>query len=389
MERDRTWHDATVSDLDATVGASPSRRRQIHRDDLEDLRRHGGRRERRRQGGHWGRRLAVAFALVVSLALIAAVGGVVWINGHLAGSGTAPVTVTLPDQVGHATLATALVHDGIVKDAWLFRRYLDYESLPPVVAGDYVFHRGEGYQSAVHDLHTGPKITKVKITIPEGYDLTQIAAAVGKLPGRSADRFLQLAKSGSVRSKYQPAGVDNLEGLLFPDTYFVKQDEDEQTILQHMVDRFDEVASGVGIDNASATNGLSPYDTIIVASLIEKEAKLDEDRPMIARVITNRLAKKMKLQIDATVLYAEGVHKSRVLNSDLATNSPYNTYKVAGLPPGPIGAPGKASLAAAVNPTPGTWLYYVLIDPSGKHGFATTDAEFTKLRAESRAKGLS
>ena len=385
------WVNETGDDPEAGHGgaAAPRSRRVIHRDDLAHLERTGdGRRGRRAQRKRWGRRVAGALAILIVLGVLAAVGAVLWVNNHLSGTGGAPVTVTLPDQAGHGALTHALTTAGAVVDGWLFQRYLDYESVPPVAAGEYVFHQHEGYRQALHDLRAGPKITKVKLTIPEGYDLTQVAAAVGKLPGRSADRFLQLAKSGAVRSHYQPAGVDSLEGLVFPDTYFVTPDEDEQAILQHMVDRFDEVAGTVGLDNSAATNGLNPYQTIVVASLIEKEAKLDEDRAMIARVILNRLAKGMRLQIDATVLYAEGVHKARVLNSDLETNSPYNTYKVAGLPPGPIASPGKASLTAALNPAAGTWLYYVLIDPSGKHGFATTNSEFNRLRAEAKAKGL-
>ena len=388
-------HEDPGSPLSGDAGAAAGaravagRRRVVHRGELEDLRAGAAARGRhRRSGAHWGRRLLAIIGLILALGVIGAVGAVVWVNSHLNGAGGTAVPLTLADQTGHAALSSRLATAGVISDRWLFQRYLDYESVPAVSAGDYVFHAHEGYRQALHDLRAGPKVTQVKLTIPEGYDLTQIAAAVGKLPGRSADRFLQLAKSGAVRSRYEPAGVSSLEGLLFPDTYFVTPDEDEQAILQHLVDRFDEVAAGAGIDNSATTNGLSPYQTLIVASLIEKEAKVDEDRPMIARVILNRLGKGMRLQIDATVLYAEGVHKTRVLDSDLKTDSPYNTYKVTGLPPGPIASPGKASLAAALNPTPGTWLYYVLIDPSGKHGFATTNSEFNKLRAEAKAKGL-
>lgn len=364
------------------------RRRHVHAASLEEWDRDQEWGHRRRRSGHWGPRLLVGLGLLIVAALVIAVGSVVWANGHLSGGGGAEVDVILPDQAGHATLASILTTDGVVSDRWLFRRYLDYRSTPPVTGGKYVFHRHEGYREALHALATPPLVVKQRMTIPEGYDLAKVAAAVGKLPGRSADRFLQLARSGAVRSRYSPPGSADLEGLLFPDTYFFLPTDDEQAILQRMVDRFDEVAAGVGLDNSATTNGLSPYQTIVAASLIEKEAKVDADRAMIARVILNRLGRRMKLQIDATVEYAEGVHKDRLLNRDLKTPSPYNTYLVTGLPPGPIGAPGKASLVGALNPTPGTWLYYVLIDPSGKHGFATTPAQFEQLRAEAKAKGL-
>src|SRR5206468_1473655 len=125
--------------------------------------------------------------------------------------------------------------------------------------------------------------------------------------------------------------------------------------------------------------GVSPYDAVIVASLIEREAKIDEDRGMIARVIYNRLEKNMKLGVDATVDYALGVHTPNLTNADLAIDSPYNTRKFPGLPPTPIAAPGRKALTAAVSPNPGPWLYYVLADADGRHAFATTDAEFEQL----------
>jgi UPF0755 protein len=202
----------------------------------------------------------------------------------------------------------------------------------------------------------------------------------------SAQRFLAAAASGEVRSRYQPAKVTSVEGFVFPDTYFVDEGETEAQLLQTMVDRFDQIADAVSL--ATPSDGLTPFQSLVVASLVEKEAKVEQDRAKIARVIVNRLADHMKLQIDATVEYALGVHKTRLLDSDLAVNSPYNTYKIDGLPPGPIANPGRASLAAALNPAPGTWLYYVLISADGQHGFATTPAQFDQLLAEAKAKGL-
>ncbi|HZQ57625.1 MAG TPA: endolytic transglycosylase MltG [Acidimicrobiales bacterium] len=335
---------------------------------------------------HWGRRVLAAVGVLLLVLIAAGVGAVVWVNGHLTGSGGAPVTVTVPAAAGHATLAKLLTEAGAVQDSWLFRHYLDYRGTEAPAAGEYTLHHHEGYRAALKDLSTGPKIVQVRLTIPEGYDLKQIAAAVGKLPGLSAQRFLDDAASGQVRSRYQPANVTSLEGFVFPDTYFVDQGETEAQLLQTMVDRFDQVADAVNL--ATPSTGLSPFQTVVAASLVEKEAKVPQDRGKIARVILNRLNDHMRLQIDATVEFALGVHKTRLLDSDLAVNSPYNTYKIDGLPPGPIASPGRASLAAALNPTPGTWLYYVLISPDGEHGFATTPAEFNKLLAEAKAKGL-
>jgi UPF0755 protein len=340
-----------------------------------------------RGSGRWGRRLLAAGGVLLLALIAGAVGTVFWVNGHLNGSGGAPVTVSIPAEAGHATLARVLTKAGAVSDSWLFRHYLDYRGTDPAAGGQYSFHRGEGYRAALRDLAVGPKIVQVRLTIPEGYDLKHIAAEVGKLPGLSAQRFLALATSGQVRSRYEPTGVSSLEGLVFPDTYFINDGETEQQILQTLVDRFDQVADALNL--ATPSNGLTPYQTIVLASLIEKEAKVPQDRGKIGRVVLNRLAVHMRLQIDATVEFAEGVHKTRLLDSDLRVNSPYNTYQIAGLPPGPIASPGKASLAAALAPTPGTWLYYVLINPNGEHGFATTSSEFDHLLAQARAKGLA
>ena len=341
-----------------------------------------------RGGGYWGRRLLLAAGVLLLVLIAAAVGAVVWVNNHLNGAGGETVSVSIPSEAGHATLAGTLTKAGVVSDSWLFKHYLDYRGIQPVSGGRYTFHRGEGYRAALHDLDNGPTVVQVRLTIPEGFDLAQIAAAVGKLPGLSAQRFLAVATSGQIRSRYEPAGVNSLEGLVFPDTYFIDGGESEQQILQTMVDRFDQIADGINLASSNTTTGLTPYQTVVVASMIEKEAKVPQDRGKIGRVVLNRLAAHMRLQIDATIEYAEGVHKAKLLDSDLQVNSPYNTYKIFGLPPGPIASPGQASLQAALNPTPGTWLYYVLINPDGSHAFATTPQQFDQLLAQARAQGL-
>ncbi|MHB8466372.1 MAG: endolytic transglycosylase MltG [Acidimicrobiales bacterium] len=365
------------------------RRRVIHASTLEALQRAQDEDQFNRRRPPWrGRKALVGLGVGVLTVLLIAVIVLFWINSHLGGQGGAPIQVSLPDQAGHATIADDLGKAHVISDVWLFHRYLDYRGAAPAQGGTYTFHAHEGYRAALRDLSAGPRVVQARLTIPEGYDLKQIAAAVGSHPGLSAQRFLDLANSGAVHSPYQPPGSNNLEGLLFPDTYFISPADSEQTILQRMVDRFAQVGVVVGLDTGFQSNGLSPYETIVLASLVEREAKLDADRGKIAQVILNRLAKGMKLQVDATVEYAEGVHKTHLLDSDLKTQSPYNTYLVAGLPPGPIGGPGKASLLAALQPTHGPWLYYVLIDKSGAHGFATTSAEFERLKEEARAKGL-
>jgi UPF0755 protein len=218
-----------------------------------------------------------------------------------------------------------------------------------------------------------------------------VAERVATLPGRSAEKFLEVANSGQVRSKYQPAGSNNLEGLLFPDTYNFEAKDDEKAILERMVRTFETAAAEAGIDDVGQGGLVDPYQAIIVASLVEREARVSEERGKVARVIYNRLEKNMLLQVDATVIYAlgrTGEKGLRVLNRDLEVDSPYNTYKRPGLPPAPIASPGRATLRAAVDPDDGPWLFYVVVEEDGTHAFATTLAEHNRNIATAAARGV-
>ncbi len=164
------------------------------------------------------------------------------------------------------------------------------------------------------------------------------------------------------------------------------KDLSEQQLVQTMLSRFEDVFGSLDTSRL-AQLGVSPYQAVIVASLVEAEAKVPEDRPLIASVIYNRLREGTPLQIDATILYVIG-HKETVLNSDLEVDSPYNTYKNVGLPPTPIDSPGRSSLQAAVNPPATNYRYYVLCKKNGAHCFAETLDEFNRLRAQAEAEGI-
>ncbi len=196
--------------------------------------------------------------------------------------------------------------------------------------------------------------------------------------------------SGTVTSKYQAPGQTSLEGLLFPDTYFIGANESEESIAKRLVARFDEIADKVGLASAQ---GLTPYQTVVAASLIGTEAKLAEDAPLISAVIRNRLAAGMPLQIDSTLCYARAQSTGTgcpppPTDADKGLDSPYNTYKIAGLPPTPIASVTEASLAAALKPADVPYRYYVVADANGKHAFATTLEEHNRNVAAARAKGL-
>lgn len=360
-------------DLDAVV-TSPSRR------------------ERRlappRQRSRIGRILLVLLVLVVIIAI--PVGGVVgwyWLQIHPRGNPGSPVTLEVEKGWGINRIGDALNDSGVIGSPLAFRMYIGMDGNATFSAGRYELRRNMGVADAVAVMRKGPLVTYGKLALPPGLTLTEIAARIGTQPGLSEQRFLDAAQSNTVRSLYQPAGVTSLEGLTWPDTYYISEGEDETAILKRLVKAFDENATALGL-NATSKNGVTPYQTIIVASLIQTEAKLDSERPIIAGVVFNRLRDDMLLQIDATLLYARGNKSGPILNSDKQISSPYNTYRVKGLPPTPISTVSKASLVAAMNPATIPYKYYVLADGNGKHAFATTLEEHNRNVAEARRKGL-
>jgi UPF0755 protein len=341
-----------------------------------------------REGHRWP--WIVLGGLVAVLLLFGA--AAIWVRNQLdpPGKPGAAVTVRVDKGMSLGDVEKLLASKGVVVNGTVFKWYVKFNGAPSVEAGDYTFHKRDSMAAALKTLKDGARSTEkpITFTVPEGLTLKEIADKVGELPGRSAEKFLEVAKSGTVRSRYEPAGSNNLEGLLLPETYFLSPGDDETAILRKMVDLFDQTADRVNLVNAAAKLKVTPYQVVIVASMVEREAKVPEDRGPIAQVIYNRLNAGMRLQIDATVEYALGEHKTSLLYSDLDVDSPYNTYKVDGLPPGPIASPGQASLEAAAQPTTGPWLYYVLSDSNGKHAFATTLDEFNRLVAEAKQKGI-
>ena len=297
------------------------------------------------------------------------------------GKSGADVQVTIPKGASTNDIAKILQRAGVIDNTTLFGFYARIEGNGDYRAGEYQLRKNEGYKQILDVLATGEVVTPDRITIPEGFTLQQIAARVGKLPGRSEQKFLDLAASGEVRSQFSPPGSNNLEGLLYPDTYLITDKDDEVTILRRMVEAFDEQATSVGITDAATRLGITPYQLVTVASMVEREAKVDEDRGKIASVIYNRFKRKMPLGIDATLMYALG-------KVDTSSSSPYNTYKILGLPPTPIANPGKPSLQAAASPDDTPYLYYVIAGADGHHAFATNLADHNKNVAAARAAGL-
>jgi UPF0755 protein len=253
-------------------------------------------------------------------------------------------------------------------------------------------------------LRTPPSQTFTKVTFPEGFTIAKMGARLEqRIPRLSASDFGVAATLGTVRSTLLPDGQNSLEGLLFPDTYQVSNDETATQLVQRMVALTERVAGQEDTVVKAYKLGLSSYQALIVASLIEREAKVPEDRAKIARVIYNRLALGMPLQIDAAVRYQQD---PKAAFSDLvAIDTPYNTYLHTGLPPTPIANPGRASIQAALNPaanpslgdpickdvpakSPCLYLYYVISDADGHHVFAATAAQHEVNVQHARDLGL-
>jgi UPF0755 protein len=313
------------------------------------------------------------------------------------GAPGAEVTFEIPSGAGRNEIASILKDNGIITSEWAFRWYLDRKGVDNIQPGTYTLRERSSAWDIVDALRAPDTVVGAPtytLVIPEGFNLNQIADRVAELPipGISRDRFLEAARSGAVRSRFQPGLIPSVEGLVFPATYDIGADWDEQRILKRLVDEFDARAEALGMVPGEDVNGVDPYDIVKIASLIESEAKLAEDRPLISQVIHNRLGARQKLQIDATVLYARdqaGLPRTDQLTlADLAMDSPWNTYFVDGLPFTPISAPGEASLQAAMEPAPGTYRYYVLTSADGKHSFATSFEEFEALRQQAVRDGI-
>ncbi|HYN17777.1 MAG TPA: endolytic transglycosylase MltG [Actinomycetes bacterium] len=294
------------------------------------------------------------------------------------------VTITVSAGEGSVEIGRALREAGVVDSVNRFRDVAEERGLDGLLKpGTYKLATGMGIDAVLDLLAKGPS-TGIPLTIPEGFTVAQI---VDKLA--ATEQFTRAEVEKAVKSKdlivlRRPKGVTSLEGLLFPDTYGIEPDDSAEAVVQEMLDQLEIVLSRYQL--STAPRDLSPYQLLIVASMIEREAKVDGDRPKIAAVIYNRLAAGKRLEIDATVEYA--VDHAKLTAKDLQSSSPYNTYTSDGLPPTPIAAPGEAAIKAALQPADGDWIYYVLANEEGGHAFTKSYDEFLRLKAEARAKGL-
>jgi UPF0755 protein len=262
--------------------------------------------------------------------------------------------------------AESLSHAHVISFARGFRVYASLRGNDRGIrAGTYLFHRNASWSFVLDALRAGKGLVHI-VTIPEGFSLAQIESSLETKLGSTHDSIVAAGRDTGLLHALD-LSAPTLEGYLFPDTYVFPDGTTPRVAVATMVRRFDQIWKPEWTARLDTIH-LSRNDVITLASLVEKEARVPEERPVIAAVYLNRLREGELLQADPTVQYALGKHVARVLYKDLEVDSPYNTYKHKGLPPGPIASPGKPSIEAALYPANVPYKYFVAF-PDGHHEF--------------------
>jgi len=323
------------------------------------------------------------FLFVLLLLAAAAVGAAGWwgwqkIHQPYRGFAEDEVTVVIEPGLGASAILAKLEDAGVIFDRRLARLYLQlYLDSPALQAGEYTFDEALTVPQVLDKLIEGEVVT-YPLTVIEGLTLEETATALAQQGFGNRERFVELMRSPALIASLDPEATD-LEGYLFPDTYHFARGATEEEIVEAMVRTFlrrwqEDVEPLV----AETTN--TARDLVTLASVVEKEARLDDERPLIAGVYQNRLDRGIALYADPTVIYAlkrQGTWDGNIRKPDLQIDSPYNTYRYPGLPPGPIASPGLASLQAAAAPADVPYLYFVSRN-DGSHVFSTTLAEHNR-----------
>ncbi len=300
------------------------------------------------------------------------------------------IEIDIPKGSSTKDIAKILKDNGIISNAFSFRLTSKLNGADGTYNyGTFYMAKDMGTDQIIKILQgTSQAESTSKITIPEGYTVKQIAALVDERGIATSDEFINEMNTGEFDYDFLkdiPERENYLEGYLFPDTYFLSGNETAHDIIVMMLNRFEQVYNE-SVKSYVSSSGYTLDQLVTVASMVESEAKLDEERPTIAGVIYTRLEIDMPLQIDSTVQYALQQKNEVVTNTDLTVDSPYNTYKNKGLPEGPICNPGKESLIAAVQPESHNYYYYVLKEQGGsEHTFAENYDDFLTAKAQYQA----
>jgi UPF0755 protein len=284
------------------------------------------------------------------------------------------VFVDIPRGTSTQAIADLLEERGVLQAEWQFLAVRMMRPNARLQAGEYRFTRPASPWEVFDRIRRGD-VHHYQVSIPEGYNIWEIAEAVGSTGIIKADDFLAAAKNPALIRDIAPEAV-TLEGYLFPDTYRFTRQTSAEALTRFMTDRFRSVWSSL---DARA----DVHRVVTLASLIEKETGVPEERPLVSSVIQNRIAAGMPLQIDPTVIYAARLadsYRGTIYQSDLQRQSPYNTYRVPGIPPGPIANPGRGSLQAALNPANTRYIFFVA-KPDGSGGHVFSEDYSTHLKA--------
>lgn len=324
------------------------------------------------------RRIAILIAAVILLWFLIA------LFQPFHGSAGDPVVVAIPKGASASEVGDLLDDSGVVSSSTMFQiRVTLAGKRSELLPGTYTLHENESYSDAIDDLTTpAQERSTVTVTVPEGLSRAQVAplAKQAGLKGRYV--------KASLRSKYlnpnrygAQGRARNLEGFLFPDTYQVKAGAPVSDLVQLQLQNFRRRIKAVNMKYARSKN-LTTYDVLIIASMIEREVQVPRERKLVAAVIYNRLHDGMPLGIDATTRFAVGNYTTPLTKLQLDSPSPYNTRLRAGLPPGPIGNPGLATIEAAAQPAKVDYLFYVVKPGTcGEHNFSSNDAQFARDQA--------
>jgi UPF0755 protein len=316
------------------------------------------------------------------------VAGTLWVRSEANPTGPRgpQVIVSVAPGTGADQLASTLQSRGVIGSSLAYRIWSQFHSAPGVLSGSYAFDKNSSFDEIDAVISGGPNVFPVEI--PAGFTVSEVAHRLGQLPGHDAATFERVATDGTVHSPWEPAGSTNLDGLLGTGVYTVVPGETDTMLLTKMVDRFDIQADTLDLTAGAARLGLTPYQVITVASIVEKEGVLVKNMGPVARVILNRLTGDMPLQMDSTVLYAEGRDGGTVTQKDLQLQTPYNTYLNKGLTPTPICFPSRQAIEAALGPPGGSWLFFVVVQSDGTEAFADTFAEQQANEALAKQRGL-
>lgn len=334
------------------------------------------------------RKLGITLLVIFSIIALSTIGGISYVKKYIKDSfgpmnKSNPITldIQVPSASTTTKIADILHENGLIKHPLVFKYQVKNRGLDgKLKAGDYELSTAMDLDTIIDEITKGSKNKNIaRFTIPEGYEIRQMAERLSSEGIVDKERFIQLASDkANFEDKFtflkELGDGQSLEGFLFPSTYEVFQGDKEEEIIGKMLKEFEKIYDR-DISSIYEELNLTLNDVVTLASIIEREGKLDEERPLMSAVFHNRIEQNMMLQSCATVQFILGERKEVLTNEDTRIESPYNTYINEGLPPGPIASPGETSLIAAVNPADVDYLFFVLTGEDGSHTFTKTYSE--------------